>query len=69
MSALARETARMQCLFLPTKDADPDIPILKQAKAEHARAAITRQSPVSSLGVFRWFTQSGHYNPLPKGLV
>jgi hypothetical protein len=40
-SALAGETAKagkaFQDFFAVWKDADPDIPILKQAKAEYAR--------------------------------
>jgi hypothetical protein len=37
------------------KDADPDIPILKQAKAEYAKLN-NRKTSYSSPTVCRWFT-------------
>jgi serine/threonine protein kinase/tetratricopeptide (TPR) repeat protein len=58
-AARVRALAAYKDFLTLWKDADPDIPILKRAKAEYAKTAIVRNNRVSSVAVFRWFTKPG----------
>ena len=48
------------------KDADPDIPILKEAKAEYAKLQYREESLPCRLLFLRWFTQPGVYTHNPR---
>ena len=51
-AARVRALAAYKDFLALWKDADPDIPILKEAKAEYAKLH-SRENPSSSLGVYR----------------
>jgi hypothetical protein len=54
-ATVAKAKAAYQDFLTLWNDADLDIPVLKQAKAEYGEAAIAGKSPALSLAAFRWF--------------
>jgi len=63
---ISSTTEKLRHLILATqgfltlwKDADHDIAILNQAKAEYAKPAIGGKFRPRSLAVYRWFTKQG----------